>query len=546
MSEYRSRDWVHWHMGELAARVVAESGIPTDRYHLGKLVLRSLQDDPDFTMQIDGATGGSITNGEIMRLSMACATSYRNVGVGLGDVVAIMSPSNLHLSVPFYAGLFTGVVIAPVDSTLGVPEIVNTFNIIQPKMIFCTGNSAPNIQLALNEMESNATIVTFDKSDYLCSLEEFIEKYGDTDEEFKVTDFDATDASVLLISTSGTTGLPKAAETTHKNFAISIAYQWAQHQKFPSPVRMTLIGAPLQWLTSIFQYISTPIFRITRLESSVPVTVDLACELINKYKPAYTILSPTIMTTLVKTRKDCELTCFKQMLLGGSAVSNDLFFRLQEVTPHTLLCNGFGMTELCGLGLQGIMTDRGNFLTALGCFQYRIVNPETHEEILEPNVPGELWLKGPTIFKGYYRNEAATRETFSGDGWFKTGDMFVRDERWYYSFVERIKLLLKYKSYQISPVEVENVIRKHPGVLDVAVTGIRDDECGDLPVACVVPRPGFDTTIAAEIKDIVKASLSDAKQLRGGVVFLDAIPVTATTKVHRRKLKELVQVLDKY
>ncbi|CAG9791544.1 unnamed protein product [Diatraea saccharalis] len=148
------------------------------------------------------------------------------------------------------------------------------------------------------------------------------------------------------------------------------------------------------------------------------------------------------------------------------------------------------------------------------------------------------------ILQEYYNNPKATEETFAEDRWFKTGDMFFRDENWNYFFVERIKLLLKYKSYQISPVEIEGVIRQHPGVLDVAVTGIPDEECGDLPVACVVRRSDQNIT-AQDIKDIVKETLSDAKQLRGGVIFLDEIPMTASTKVHRRRLKEIALAFEK-
>ncbi|VVC92584.1 unnamed protein product, partial [Leptidea sinapis] len=116
--------------------------------------------------------------------------------------------------------------------------------------------------------------------------------------------------------------------------------------------------------------------------------------------------------------------------------------------------------------------------------------------------------------------------------------MFYRDENWNFFFCERLKLLLKYKSYQISPVELENVIRKHPAVLDVAVTGLPDPECGELPVACVVRRPGYDVN-DNEIINLVQENLSESKQLRGGVLFMNEIPMTASTKVHRRKLKEI-------
>ncbi|PZC73879.1 hypothetical protein B5X24_HaOG208709 [Helicoverpa armigera] len=145
---------------------------------------------------------------------------------------------------------------------------------------------------------------------------------------------------------------------------------------------------------------------------------------------------------------------------------------------------------------------------------------------------------------GYYNNPEATKEALTEDGWLRSGDILYRDEYWNLYFVERYKLLLKYRNHQVSPVEIETVITKHPGVFHVAVTGIPDKECGDLVVACVVPKPGCSPT-AQEIKDLVKESLTDSKQLRGGVIFMKELPTTSTSKVNRKKLKELVLTLER-
>ncbi|KAJ0173169.1 hypothetical protein K1T71_011345 [Dendrolimus kikuchii] len=170
--------------------------------------------------------------------------------------------------------------------------------------------------------------------------------------------------------------------------------------------------------------------------------------------------------------------------------------------------------------------------------KFRLVNVDTFEDIEKANVNGELWLRGPTVCMGYYKNEEETKISIV-DGWLRSGDIFYTDEKGHFYFVERLKLLLKYRSYQISPTEVENVIRQHPGVLDVAVTGIHDQECGDLVVACVVPKPGY-KVYAQEIKDLVKENLSEAKQLRGGVIFMNELPMTSTTKTNRRLLNQIV------
>ncbi|XP_045503739.1 luciferin 4-monooxygenase-like [Colias croceus] len=544
-----SNDSVLWFMNDLTSRIVAESGIPSDRYHLGKIILQSLKDYPDAILQINGATGDSETNGSVLNRTILCATCLRNFGLEIGDVIVLMAPSDLDLAIPFYAALFIGVTVAPVDRTLSVRELKATFAVSEPKIVFCLSEKATEVQLALNEIDSSAQIVTFDTGDYLCNFEEFLQKYGDDTSpfgSFKATDFDAEDTGALLLATSGTTGVPKAAEATHKNFTTSIPYLWSRSTTFPGPTRMALIGSPIQWLTAVMHFLASPILKYTRLQSSLPLTQEHAYYLINTYKPSFTVMSPTFMTTLMSPdkRDECDFTCFDLIMLGGSAVPPELIETIKDVSPSTEVFNAYGMSELTGLAFHSDYPPPGSSGKPMGCFQYRIVDIDTQENIEEPNVPGELWLKGPAIFKGYYKNEEATAETFV-DGWFKTGDMFYRDENYNFFFCERIKLLLKYKSYQISPVEVESVIRQHPGVLDVAVTGIPDPECGDLPVACVVLRAGYDVS-ADDIKELVQGTLSDSKQLKGGVVFLNEIPMTASTKVHRRKLKEIVMVAERY
>ncbi|XP_075983824.1 luciferin 4-monooxygenase-like [Anticarsia gemmatalis] len=542
-----TNDSLHWYMGELTSRIIAESGIPSDRHHIGKMILRSLKDDPDFVVQIDGATDESETSDSILQRTVRCAQAFRNMGLVTGDVIVLMAPNHVDVAIPLYAALYLGIIVAAVDRTLTIQELQHTFELSQPRIIFCQSEKAPDIQVALNNLNANSRIVTFDKGDYLFSFEEFMENGDDTAvEDFKPEDFDPEETIAFLIATSGTTGLPKAAAVTHKNLSSSTPYVWIRHNQFPAPTRLALIGSPLQWLTAIINFVMSPILRYSRLQTSAAMTQEHAYHLINTYKPTFTIFSPTMMTTLMKPgdRDQCDFTSLELLLLGGSAVPQDLIDEFKMLSPDTEVLNVYGMSELSSVAFQGDNPAPGSCGKPLGCFQYRIINVETLEDIYEPNVPGELWLKGPGIFKEYYKNPAATDETFAEDRWFKTGDTFYRDENWNFFFVERIKLLLKYNSNQISPVELEAVIRQHPGVLDVAVTGVPDPECGDLPVACVVPRPGYELT-ADEIKDIVRDNLSDAKQLRGGVIFVDAIPMTASTKVHRRKLKQMALELPR-
>ncbi|XP_059051626.1 luciferin 4-monooxygenase-like [Achroia grisella] len=548
-SQRRVNDSIHWYMNELTARIIAKSGNPDDRFHMGKILLQSFKDEPELVTIIDGATGESIKNKELLERSVRCANCFKNIGLKKGDVIILMAPNHIDLSIAFYAALFVGIVVAPIDKTLGVNELQDTFENNTPKIVFCQNERASDVEAALKPLNLDTKIITFDKGNYY-SFFNFLEEFGKNSnvEEFEVSMFDPKETTAFLISTSGTSGRPKAAVVTQMNVTVSVPYLWVKHQDFPKPTQLALVCSPLQWLTAILLFLLTPIVRVSRVQSSLPLTQQHTYYLINTYKPSFTLMSPTFLATLLKPgdRDKCDFTCLDMIQIGGSAVPQNLIEELKSVAPDTDAVNVYGLSELSSIALVSSHSGRapaGSCGNALGHLQYRLVDVETQQDILEPNVSGELWLKGPGVFKEYYKNPIATAEAFSEDGWFKTGDSFYRDENWNYYFTDRIKFLLKYMNNQISPIEVENVIRQHPGVLDVAVTGI-PDMCGELPVACVVPRPGISVT-AEDIKNIVKDSLSDAKQLRGGVIFINEIPSLPSTKINRRKLKEMALKMER-
>ncbi|XP_013167421.1 PREDICTED: luciferin 4-monooxygenase-like isoform X2 [Papilio xuthus] len=537
-------DAVFWYLNELGSRVVAKTGIPSDRQHLGKLILQSLKDAPDFVMQVDGGTGKSDTFQDALERSVACANAFRAIGLKADDVIVLMAPNHNDLAISAYAALYLGLIVAGVDMTLGIKELEDAFTITSPKVIFCESEKAQDVAEACRNLKLYARIVTFSNGGKYNSFSEFLAKYGNNSsvEEFKAADLDPEKSSCWLLSTSGTTGAPKYATLTHTNIIMGFPNLWIMSSTFPTPVRSALVTSPVQWLSAIFTLILSPILRFTRIQSSLNVTREHAYYLINKYKPTYAIFSPPMATTLTKPEEcdKCDFSCFKTLLLGGSAVLQTLLENVKKIATEAEVYVVYGFSEIGSFAFNFVSPPPGSVGRPLAYLQHRLIDPDTQEDILEPNKTGELWVKGPVIFKGYYKNPEATAETFLNDGWIKSGDLFYRDENWNYFFVDRLKMLLKYRNHQISPTEIESVIIKHPGVLDVAVTGIPDNDCGDLAVACVVPQANC-TVTAQEIKDLVKESLTDMKQLRGGVIFMKQLPLTSTSKVNRAVLKKIVR-----
>ncbi|XP_037872264.1 luciferin 4-monooxygenase [Bombyx mori] len=539
-----STDNVSWFVNDLCSRIIAQTGIPTDRYHFGKLLLQSLKDDPDFVLLIDGATGQSETNKSVSERSIQCAVSLTELGLKKGDVIVIMGYNHLDLTIPLYAALYLGIIIFNVSTEMTDNALAQIFASKQPKAIFCQNRNLVNVKNALEFYEYDIKLLTFDDSDHkdVLTFSELMTGFGSDTSigSFKPTDFDPEETVALITETSGTTGAPKGAALTHKNLVISITSDWRNFESFPTPIKSLLIVTPLNWISTTLYVLSSSILRYKRIQSSKPTTKEHICDLINTYKPSFLSTTPPFMLKLLGNKDRCDFNSFENIRLGGCAITTNILEYITKSLPHAEISLGYGLTEAGG---GRVFMNRSHPLGSIGqptgTFNYRLIDVETQKDILEPNVQGELWLKGPSIFKEYYNDPKSTKEAFSEDGWLKTGDIMYWDEHFYFYFVERLKLLIHYKNHQISPLEIEKVIRQHPGVLDVIVTSITDVQREELPCACVVLKDGRRVT-EQEIKDLVRDSLTDPKQLRGGVFFLKEMPMNPQLKIDRRKIKEFV------
>lgn len=154
---------------------------------------------------------------------------------------------------------------------------------------------------------------------------------------------------------------------------------------------------------------------------------------------------------------------------------------------------------------------------------------------------GELCLKGPNIFKGYYNNAKATSESFDSDGWYHTGDIGRMDEQNNLYITDRLKELIKYNGFQVAPAQLEGLLLGHPAVADVAVIGVYSEErATELPRAYIVVAGGKkgDGRLEQELHEWLNKQVAPYKKLRGGIRFVDAIPKSNAGKILRRVLVE--------
>jgi 4-coumarate--CoA ligase len=175
--------------------------------------------------------------------------------------------------------------------------------------------------------------------------------------------------------------------------------------------------------------------------------------------------------------------------------------------------------------------------------EMKIVNEKLEE--LGDDEEGEFLFRGPSIMKGYFDNDKANAETFTPDGWMRTGDVGKYDSKSGEFFIlDRIKELIKYKGFQVAPAELEAVLMSLDIIADCCVVGVYDDsQATEIPRAYVVLQPGIaaDAKTTKTIDDHVNKSVTNYKKLRGGIRFVEVIPKSPSGKILRREVKDWVK-----
>jgi acyl-CoA synthetase (AMP-forming)/AMP-acid ligase II len=222
-------------------------------------------------------------------------------------------------------------------------------------------------------------------------------------------------------------------------------------------------------------------------------------------------------------------------LFSGAAPLGPELTESVEKRLNVKIRQGYGMTEaspathytVAGSERSGAV---GLLMPSMEC---RIISPETGTDVVEGQ-PGEVWVRGPNVMKGYLNNPEATAKTVDSEGWLHTGDIGTMDKDGYLTVVDRLKELIKVKGFQVAPAELESLLLKHPQIADVAVIPVADEESGEVPKAIVVKK---DTLTAEEVIEFLLPKVAHYKRVRQ-VAFVDAIPKSPSGKILRRVLVE--------
>ncbi|MFL0566384.1 long-chain-fatty-acid--CoA ligase [Microbacterium sp. 179-I 1D1 NHS] len=350
-----------------------------------------------------------------------------------------------------------------------------------------------------------------------------------------------TDDLAVLQYTSGTTGTPKGAMLTHRNLLANAR----QSQAFiPAVVRgdgcVFYAVLPMFHAYGLTLCLTFAMSMGARLVLFPKFDADMVIDVIKKHPPTVLPLVPPIAERLLARarEKGASIRGIKIGVSGAMALSPDLVEPFEEATGGYLI-EGYGLSECSPVLMVNPPADSrkaGTIGIPIPGTDARVVDPENPARVLGVGEPGELVVRGPQVFSGYYGKPEETEKVLI-DGWFHTGDIVERDEDGFFRVVDRLKELIVTGGFNVSPSEVEATLRQHPQVADAAVVGLPDPRSGEQVVAAVIPAPGVTALDVDDIRAFARTRLTPYKVPRQ-IEPVDDLPRSLIGKVLRRQVRD--------
>ena len=346
---------------------------------------------------------------------------------------------------------------------------------------------------------------------------------------------DRSDLSDIMF-TSGTTGRPKGVMTTHAQ-TLRVFEVWSRLVGLREGDRYLIVNP----FFHTFGYKAGFVACLMRGATIVPHAVfDVPAVLKRIAEERISVLPgpPTLYQSILNVPDRGDLSSLRLAVTGAAVVPVELIKRMRsELTFETIL-TAYGLTESTGtVSMCREGDDAETIANTSGCAipdtEVRIVD-EGNKEVARGE-PGEIVVRGYNVMQGYYQDPQATADAIDGGGWLHTGDVGVMDDRGYIKITDRKKDMFIVGGFNAYPAEIENLLRCHPGVRDVAVVGMPDDRLGEVGMAFVVARPGTEVT-GPEIVDWARAEMANYKVPRA-VELVDRLPTNATGKVRKDELR---------
>jgi len=355
-----------------------------------------------------------------------------------------------------------------------------------------------------------------------------------------------TDDLALIQYTSGTTGTPKGASLTHRNLLSNAAQARAW---VPSIVRgdgcVVYAVLPMFHAYGLTLCLTFAMSMGARLVLFPRFDPDMVLDVTKRHPATFLPLVPPIADRLLKAarEKGVSLAGTEVAISGAMALPHELVVPF-EAASGGFLVEGYGLSECSPVLMANPVAGNrvpGTVGLPLPGTECRVVDPDDPTQDVPAGERGELVVRGPQVFSGYYGKPEETEAVFT-EGWFRTGDIVTIDQAGFVRIVDRIKELIITGGFNVAPTEVENALRQHPQVEDAAVVGLPSEHSGEEVVAAIVVAPGQEIDVEA-VRDFARGILTPYKVPRR-IYVVDELPKSLIGKVLRRQVRDRLLTLN--
>lgn len=448
------------------------------------------------------------------------------LGLQKGDKLALMMPNLLQYPVCLFGAFRAGLAVVNVNPLYTPRELEHQLNDSEANAIVILANFGDTLEKVADKTNLKHIIVT-QVGDMCAQPKRFIVNFVVKHFKKMVPSFNleqshnfvdamqkgaakepspvelTSDDTAFLQYTGGTTGVSKGAVLTHRNMVANVLQTHAWMGPFLNEGKETIITAlPLYHIFSLC--VNCLLFAKAgghNIYITNPRDMKDFCKTLKKYPFTAMTGVNTLFNGLLNTPafRELDFSKLKLSVGGGMAVQKSVAERWQELTKTPLL-EGYGLTEtspVVSMNPLDLESYNGTIGLPIPSTDIEIRDEEGNQ--VEIGQPGELWVKGPQVMKGYLNRPKETAEVLKDDGWLATGDMATIDEKGYLRIVDRKKDMILVSGFNVYPNEIEDVVALHPGVLEVAAIGEPDDVKGEVVKVVVVKK---DSTLTED--DVIK------------------------------------------
>ncbi|MEZ5994023.1 MAG: AMP-binding protein [Planctomycetota bacterium] len=472
----------------------------------------------------------------------ACVLRSRGFARGKrGDRVLLVLPNCPEFIVQYFGALRADMTPVAVSPALTRDELTAVIRAVEPRAAFVDREIAGEFEAARVRAHIREPKVFFVNpgSEFQAGAGDssvLPAVLGEPDDSQQRNDVDIA----VLQFTSGTTGSSKIAMISHRNL---VANAEQNNRWFGWTADDIILGAlPLYHTWGMCCAMNATFAAGATLalvgEFNAPIVLDT----IERHKVTVAYGSGTMFTRLLDCAGDAAATKFaslRYVKAGAMLIDRTLNQRWAEAVPNVPMVNGYGLTEASPEVTNNPpgRVKPGTVGIPLPGTEVRVCSTDDPLKLVEPGIEGEIQVRGPQVMLGYWSLPAETRATVLPGGWLRTGDIGKFDPDGYLKIVDRLKDLIKFRGYSVSPSEVERVLMTHPSVQEATVVGIPDETDGEVPVAYLVLKEGAPTEVA-DMPDFVEPHLASFKRPRRYHVVHE-IPKNHVGKPLKRVLKEM-------